>query len=347
MGEDTSREGPRSRIGPSGASGTRHLDLVMSTEDFPAGDRFAAWVDLVSRAFTPVHVTADDPATYRGRMFAGVFGRVSVGSVCSSSCISRRTPRLISVSDPLALQLMLVSRGRAGVGQNGAECTLRRGELAIQTTWRPYTLHARGDGAGLVTGTTALIPRDHIPLSTNTLDRLSARIIPGRTGSGALLAGLLAGLTRQPPTPPASAARLACALADLLTVSLNEVADQREAIPADTAHRALFMRVRAYVQRHLGDPGLAPATVAAAHHVSIRTLNRVFEQHGDTVADLIRRRRLDRCLHDLADPALRHRPVQDITARWGFRSATHFNSRCKAATGMTPSQYRRAHLHGA
>lgn len=347
MGEDGLLEDPRSRTGPSGASDTRHLDLVMSTEDFPARDRFAAWVDLVSRAFTPVHVTADDPAAYRGQMFAGVFGQVGVGSVCSSSCISRRTPRLINAADPNALQLMLVSRGTAGVAQNGAESTLRPGELAIHTTWRPFTLHAKGDDAGLVTGTTAVIPRDHIPLPTNTLERLSARVIPGRGGSGELLAGLLTSLPRLPPTPPASAARLACALADLLTVSLNEVADQRVAVPADTVHRALFVRARAFVQRHLGDPGLTPATVAAAHHVSTRTLNRVFEEHGDTVADLIRRGRLDRCLHDLADPALRHRPVHDITARWGFQSATHFNSRCKAATGMTPSQYRRAHLHGA
>lgn len=347
MGDESSPEDPRLRVGSSGDSDTRHLDLVISTEDFPRRDRFAAWVDLVSRAFTPVHVTTDDPAAYRGRMIAGMFGQVGVGSVCSSSCVSRRTPRLVNASDPHALQLMLVTQGTAGIAQNGEESTLRPGELAIHTTWRPFTLHASEDGAGLVTGTTAVIPRDHVPLPTNTLERLCARVIPGRVGSGELLTGLLTGLIRQPPTPPASAARLASALADLLTVSLNELADRCGAIPEDTVHRALFVRVRAFVQRHLGDPGLSPATVAAAHHVSTRTLNRVFEQHGDTVADLIRRSRLDRCLHDLADPALRHRPVHDITARWGFRSAPHFNSRCKAATGMTPSQYRCAHLHGA
>lgn len=347
MGEDTAPEKPRSRFGPRGASDTRHLALVMSTDDHPVRDRFAAWVDLVSRAFTPVHVTADDPAAYRGRMFAGMFGQVGVGSVSSSSCVSRRTPRLINASDPHALQLMLVSRGTSGVAQNGAESTLRPGDLAIHTTWHPFTVHARGDDAGLITGTTAIIPRDHIPLPTNTLERLAARVIPGRAGSGELLAGMLTGLTRQPPTPPAGAARLACALADLLTVSLNELADQRAVLPADTVDHALIVRARAFIQRHLGDPGLTPATVAAAHHVSTRTLNRVFEQHSDTVADLIRRSRLDRCLHDLTDPALRHRPVHDITARWGFRSATHFNSRCKAATGMTPSQYRRAYLPSA
>ncbi|HET6704271.1 helix-turn-helix domain-containing protein [Amycolatopsis sp.] len=347
MDEDTAPEEPRAGTGPGGASGQRHLGVMMSTDDFPARDRFAAWVDLVSNAFVPVQVTTDDPAAYQGRLLGGVFGQVGVGWVCSSSCTSRRTPRLISASDPYALQLMLVVRGTAGVSQNGAESTLGPGDLAFHTTWRPFTLHAKGDDTGLAIGATAVVPRDHVLLPTNTLESLSARDIPGDAGSGGLLAGLLAGLTRQPPTPPAGAARLACALADLLTVSLNEAADRRQAVPPDIEYRALFVRARAFVQRQLGDPGLTPATVAAAHHVSTRTLNRVFEEHGDTVADLIRRGRLDRCLRDLADPALRHRPVHDITARWGFRSATHFNSRCKAATGMTPSQYRRVHLHGA
>jgi AraC-like DNA-binding protein len=236
---------------------------------------------------------------------------------------------------------MLVTQGIAGVRQNNSESLLRPGDLAILTSWRPFTVRTTADDTGLVAGTTAVIPRHHIPLPTNTLERLAAHTIVGHDGSGALLASLLIGLTQQPPTPPADAMRLVSALVDLLTVSLNAAADLH---PVDTVHRALFTTVRTFIQQRLADLDLTPSTVAAAHHVSTRTLNRLFEHHGDTVAEFIRRSRLDRCIRDLAEPTLRHHPVQEIATRWGFRSPTHFNRRFQSITGMTPSQYRRSQL---
>lgn len=320
------------------------MELVTRTADYPVRERFDAWSDLVSRAICPVEITAPDPAVYVGRMAAARYGAVSIASVISSSCVSRRTPRLISRSDPEAVQVMLVDRGVAGVAQNGTESALQSGNLAIYTTWRPYVMHAAPRHPGLIAGTTALVPRHRIPLPTNIIESLAARTIRGDTGSGSLLAGMLDGLTRQPAMPPPAAERLACALADLLAVCLGTAADRLAVLPPETVHGALFVQVKAFIRRHLADLGLTPSAVAAAHHVSTRTLHRLFESHGDTTAGFIRRSRLDRCRHDLGNPGLRDHPIQDIAARWGFRSPTHFNRRFREATGMTLGQYRRACL---
>jgi AraC-like DNA-binding protein len=68
------------------------------------------------------------------------------------------------------------------------------------------------------------------------------------------------------------------------------------------------------------DPTLTPAMIAAAHHVSVRYLYRLFETEQSRVAAWIRQRRLERCPRDLLDPALRTQPVSAIAGRWGSPS---------------------------
>ena len=85
---------------------------------------------------------------------------------------------------------------------------------------------------------------------------------------------------------------------------------------------------------------MTPTTIAAAHHISLRYLHKLFEAQGTTVAGWIRRRRLDRCRVDLLDPAYRARPVSAIGARWGFPDASRFNRVFRAAHGVPPGEYR-------
>ena len=47
----------------------------------------------------------------------------------------------------------------------------------------------------------------------------------------------------------------------------------------------------AFIQQHPGDPGLSPAEIAAAHHISLRLLHKLFQEQGETVAGWIRARR--------------------------------------------------------
>ncbi|PWU60027.1 AraC family transcriptional regulator [Micromonospora globispora] len=102
----------------------------------------------------------------------------------------------------------------------------------------------------------------------------------------------------------------------------------------------LRSQVEAFVRRHLDDPELTPAAVAAAHHLSLRSLHRLFAGTGTTVAALIRTGRLERCFRDLADPRLGHLAVHQIAARWGLRDRAHFSRVFRAAYGISPREHR-------
>jgi hypothetical protein len=79
-------------------------------------------------------------------------------------------------------------------------------------------------------------------------------------------------------------------------------------------------------------------------YISVRYLHKLFELEETTVADWIRRRRLEACHRDLRDPALADQPVSTIAARRGLTSAAHFSRAFRSVYGITPTEYRRLAL---
>lgn len=95
--------------------------------------------------------------------------------------------------------------------------------------------------------------------------------------------------------------RVGAAFLDVLSVALAARLDRGDAVPRDSRQHDLLTRIHAFIEERLSDPALSPATIAAAHHVSLRYLHKLFESLEATVAGWIRRRRLERCRRDLLD----------------------------------------------
>jgi AraC-like DNA-binding protein len=99
-----------------------------------------------------------------------------------------------------------------------------------------------------------------------------------------------------------------------------------------TGHRTSHAR--------LDDPELTTATIAAAHYISPRYLQKLFEAEGSTVTDWIRRRRLDHCKRELLDPRNAGESISTIAARWGLADSSHFSRLFRATYGMSPREFR-------
>jgi AraC-like DNA-binding protein len=128
---------------------------------------------------------------------------------------------------------------------------------------------------------------------------------------------------------------------DLLIVALAERLDRGTAVSFATQRRARLVSVQAFIEGRLADPHLSPSGIATAHHISLRSLQKLFEDQGTTAGQWIRERRLERCRRDLLDPALSGLPVSAIAFRWGFADAPHFSRVFRDAYGYPPGAYRR------
>ncbi|WP_061289256.1 helix-turn-helix domain-containing protein [Herbidospora cretacea] len=305
------------------------------TAGVPAKERLDFWQDVVSTAFVPLEAVFPEKR-FEGKLRATTLGSLDVIDVDTTAHAALRTPRLVSAAPSDTLKLGLVVTGRGRLEQSGRQVVVRTGEMAVYDTGRPYAL-GFDEPTRLVV---LMFPRTMLGLSHDHVDRLTGTPIPGDTGIGALVAPFLLRLAgRLDEVEARGGARLAANVVDLISTML---ADRLELAPADpdAARRAMLLRITAYMEGHLGDPGLDPARIAAAHHISTRYLHKLFSGEGTTVAAWIRERRLERCVRDLRDPLLAGRPVSAIGAHWGFPDASHFSRLFKAAYGLSPRDYR-------
>lgn len=127
---------------------------------------------------------------------------------------------------------------------------------------------------------------------------------------------------------------------DLATAFLATRLDAASGLPADTRRQVLLARIHTFIDHNLGNPQLTPTYIAENHHISVRTLHQLFRTEASTVAATIRRRRLERCQADLADPRQRSQSISALAARWGFLMPAEFSRAFRAAHGMTPTEFR-------
>lgn len=110
---------------------------------------------------------------------------------------------------------------------------------------------------------------------------------------------------------------------------------------------ALQASVLAYIATHLDRPGLGPGSVARAHHISTRTLYRLFEGAGHSIAETIRGLRLDRIRHELVDPAPRPPPHDGDRGALGFPGPGALHPGVPGALRHDPAAYRKCPAPGA
>ena len=265
----------------------------------------------------------------------------SVRIVCGSGDLIDgevfRPSRLISESDPDMCKIDVQVRGRTVVEQDDRQAELGPGAFSFVDLSRPCQL------TGGLTGVAAVMfPRSLLPLRYRDTKQLAGVSFDPAEVNSALVGVLVGTVTDRVEdyTWPAGI-RIGAAIFDLITAALSVRLDRVAAVPEDTRLRVLGWQVKSFIEDRLGSPDLTPAQIAAAHHISLRYLYRVFEAEQTTVGSWIRSRRLDHCRRDLTDPTLPDRPVSAVGARWGFVDATHFTRVFKAEYGVTPGEYRR------
>jgi AraC-like DNA-binding protein len=322
------------------------VTIVIRAEDEPVPTRLAYLRHAVRDTIAPFDLRVDAEPNFRSQIVTGAAGPLRLTTVAGPTLEAERSRRLVRQSDPGLFKIDVQTRGRSVFAQDDREAVLAPGDFTLVNLSRPCRLAALGDPDQEVVA--VQFPRSLLPIGERELTSLTAVRIGGRDGLAGLVSSLVVHLRDGLDTHvPADLVRLSTALTDLLVVGLAGLVDRPSAVPPEGHRRALLWRVRAFIEECLGDPGLSPAVVAAANHVSVRYLHSLFESEEATVAGWIRWRRLERCRRDLLDPALQSWSVRAIGARWGLIDPQHFSRVFRATYGLPPAEYREAHREPA
>ncbi|GGM23922.1 transcriptional regulator [Streptomyces fumigatiscleroticus] len=308
---------------------TDHTHALWSSDDIDASDAFAYWADVVCDAFVGVAVRPGPGAAFAGRIETSVLDGIGFTALSAGPQQVARTRRLIARDQEDVLLANIQLGGRARLEQNGRVAVLAPGAMAFVDSTRPYALDFAGDFSQLVVKVpTARLP--HRSLSAATAVELSA------SGPGRVVTDLLVGLHRVQSHDPGAAAALLPHAVDLLGTGLAWAADST--LPAASAAALTRERVHRFVRRHVTDPRLDAAAVAAGCGVSRRTMYRALAEDGESLTQLIRRLRVSHAQRLVrAHP---ERPLAAVARECGFGGEAQFHRAFKAVTGMTPGAYR-------
>ncbi|MFD5315343.1 helix-turn-helix domain-containing protein [Streptomyces sp. NPDC127098] len=320
-----------------------------STEHLSAPDRFGWWHDMTMSALIPTAMYTDHRNDFRASITVADVGLAQISAMSYPSISSvRRTPKLIRRSDPEYLQLSLTVRGHMGLAQSRNEVAFGPGELVLYDSSHPFDGFALPEREGVVGHVVAQLPRRLVRVRPDQLTPLMSTTLPSDRGFGKMLRQFLVQVTTTPDEfGPSDGPRLAFVFIDLLAAAIGQRLDEHTAPSPDRRPHAVFLSVRDFIHRNLTEPGLSPDAIASAHHVSTRSLHRLFQRHGTSVAAYVRRQRLERARRDLTDPLLAEFPVSAIAQRLGFSHPADFSRAFKAAYGMPPRAYRGRALRSA
>ncbi|MET1052464.1 MAG: helix-turn-helix transcriptional regulator [Mycetocola sp.] len=235
----------------------------------------------------------------------------------------------------LHVGFMLSNAARIGIA-GGPGTLMRPGSVYAVTDWRAFDIESRESTRAL--GIRLPVKRLHERGVRTRCDRFK---LTSQTTLGAPLRSFATALVDPAWHPGAVSETIAeRTLEDLVVGMFLETegyAMDGEEFRSGLRGRAINLIGAMHRERELN-----PEAVARGLGVSLRNLQRAFEEAGTTVVEEIGTQRAQTAAMLLAAPGTRALPVAEIAALAGFRSSFALRAGFRAHFGMLPSEFRAA-----
>lgn len=292
------------------------------------------WEHAIGQAFASMAVRIaenDDGEPFRAKVRLNRIHDLAFVDAVTGPCAGVRGRSRLRREPSEHLAVLMLRHGLERVEQGGMQATLRRGDVLICDTQQALSF----DMPGAARKQMLLAPRSAVEALTGASWPTEAVFLSAAEPATALLTGHLETLLDSAAvmSPPAAHALRNATL--YLVAAAADPAGSR--LAADTVPDRLVASMKRWIDDHILDPQLCPAAVAAAHAISLRTAQRLFQGDDESLSTHIRRRRLMRARQALLSAA----PIGEIAHRYGFYDAGHFTRVFKAEYGINPGAYRR------
>jgi AraC-like DNA-binding protein len=306
-----------------------------STDSYPARERIAAWSEALGRHcgvridLNPrsAEVFRTSVKTARSSSFALIEG--------STSPNRQESSRGLVVNDDVTFASVTTSRW--GTSQLGRSLDLHPGDWSllsnsdVSVTTIPEKCRFQAFS----------VPRAAIKPLLPDVGATFARRIPASSPALQMLVRYL-DLARRDNvvTTPELAAAFADHVCDLLAFALGPTRDAAEQARTRGLPAARLQAIKDDIVDNLGRADLSVHSVAARHRVSVRYVQKLFEESGCTFTQFVMEQRLTAAHKALA--ARSDVPILSIVYDHGFNDVSYFNRSFRQRFGRTPSDVRNA-----
>jgi len=309
------------------------MSLTFSTKLVPVADRLDAWQWNAQKFCGDCRFQFRNRRAFHGSIETKKVGSLDLSRFSSSSLRFAKFP----IENAHAEKFCTVITQLEGVrsySQNHRVVILGPGDSTLIDSAFPWSSDCLGDCVRLYLRAPHWLIENRLRLTTLPV----AHRISGASTLGATLFHLANSLYREAEhLSPEEATGMIEAYFDIWSAW---VVHRGAETGVTRSHVELCSRIETFIEEHLADPALNPATIAAAAGMSVRHLHRLFAYRRCTVGDWIRERRLERCRRDLGDPRFRERTITDIAFYWGFSESAHFSRSFKKQFGVSPRAFR-------
>jgi AraC-like DNA-binding protein len=307
------------------------------SDQLPTDARWMAWHDNLS-AF------AIDACGDVGPGFEGRISTCAAPSGLSFTLVESAAPQSMSATEGLVGEVFWLAVSLSGTSileLDGERIDMAPGDILYGKQGAPCALQIRTEFRMMLVNIPAPIVarRLLLPLPKRAIH------VCGRSGMGRIFSGLLAAVAAsfddldETLTGPIEAA-----LPQFLLTSLFGGAGEVVLAGATAVRAGVLQRIWRTIEQRLDDPDLSITEVAAAHGLSVRYVQKLFEDSGQNFSRYVRRRRLEQCRADFANPLNRQVSITDTCFRWGFNDSATFSRAFRDEFGVSPREYRRMQL---
>jgi AraC-like DNA-binding protein len=318
--------------------------LSFSSEELPARDRIAIWREVFARAIMRIDwtPTGEEPFHCQARL-CRLPGLGMISCMKPSGAFSRSRAMAADGNDDLLVGIS--HTGKRLVSHLGREPLVDSGHAVLMMANEPARWMAPTAARGICI---AIPSRALMPMIADR-DAAIARVIPHGTPGLHLLASYVELLLQgHMLTDPALQGRAVSHVYDLVALAIGATRDAAETARGRglrAARRAdLYARAGRLIVLRFDDPDLVPEEIARQLGVSLRLLQQVFAERGETVMSRLWDERVHRAALLLSGPEAADRSITDIAFGCGFNDGSHFGRVFAAHKGIAPSQWRKQAL---
>lgn len=310
-----------------------------TTDEIVSDTPADVWREFISETFVELDCSGMSKEQFFGELRARSLGPLGISTITTDAYDVYRTKSGIAKSKNDDFLISIQSKGSSVIRQLGREAVLNPGDFTIYDSAIPYHLHFANRLSQIV----IQIPRELMKEHLSVPEALTAVPIRGDGGIAQITTKFASTAFKQSlDLADANKDQVVRTFLELLSTSMRESANTPVRTRANRATQ--LIRVKQYIADRLKDPSLSPKGIAAAHSITVRYLQILFESENASPNKYIWNQRLIRARQDLQNPSMKHKSISEICFTWAFSDTAHFSRAFKAKFEMSPRAFRNKSL---